>query len=338
MLRNEVGGQLVLGHLEYSGNWQMEFHFDQEPVLLKPPAQENNLNLMQRTTAWLYARLGMAGPAPLRVLDPGETVRTPAVHLGQVYGDLDTGVQELHTHLRRSVTPPQRQRPEHPVTCNHTGYTLNAQVSEEQLIEDVDLAADVGAELFIVDAGWFGDQSSRWGRLVGDWEESPLLPGGLTPVFDRAREHGMLCGLWVEIERAGADSKLRAAHPDWLMTRRGEVFEQSLDLAKPEVAQFVETTIVGLIERHRLDCFRLDYNWGVGEGAEVEHAGFAESTMWRYYDALYGIFDRIRERFPDLILGKLLGRWRPHGSGHAAPLSLDPGVRQLVTPRPPSRS
>lgn len=287
--RNHVTGENVLVHFEYSGNWQIEFYSDHEPAM-RPS-----------TASHLYLRVGLAGPAPLRVLSPGETVLTPAVHLAHYYGDLDVGVQELHRHLRRSVVPVSPRSPSHPVTCNHTGYTGNAQITEEQLLGEVDLAADVGVELFIVDAGWFGDDTGRWATQVGDWQETPLLRRGLKPVFDRVHERGMLAGLWVEIERVGRESKARRAHPDWLMRRRDEVIEQ-LDLAKPEVARYVEETIVRLVDQHELDCFRLDYNIGVGEGSEAVHDGYAENTSWRYYDALYGIFDRVKQRFPNLLL------------------------------------
>ena len=48
--------------------------------------------------ARLYARVGMAGPAPLRVLEPGESARTPEVHIGFLTGDLDTCI-----HIRTVV-------------------------------------------------------------------------------------------------------------------------------------------------------------------------------------------------------------------------------------------
>jgi len=289
VLRNDATGENVIAHFEYSGNWQIEAYNDHEPGL--PPS----------LPARLYLRVGLAGPAPLRVLEPGETARTPAVHLAHYYGDLDDGVQELHRHVRTSVAPTQRVEPQHPVTCNHTGYTWNAQITEEQLLGEIDVAADVGAELFIVDAGWYGDESGQWPTQVGDWYETPLLPRGLKPIFDHARERRMMVGLWTEIERVGRESKARRAHLNWLMKRRGETIEQ-LDLAKPEVATYVEETIIRLIDQFQLDCFRLDYNIRIGEGAEAERDGFVETTAWRYYDALYGVFDRVRKRFPRLLL------------------------------------
>ena len=286
VVKNQVTQEVLVGHFAWSGNWQIEFFNDHEPT---------------RPDAHLYLQAGLAGPPPLRVLSPGESASTAAVHLGYLYGDLDPCVQALHEHLRRSVMPKQPEGLEHPVECNHTGYTLNAQITQQQLFEEVDTAADVGCELFVVDAGWFGDATHHWEELVGDWEESPLLPQGLKPVFDRARKRDMRCGLWVEAERAGSASRVVEAHPDWQMRRRGETILH-LDLAKPEVAQHVEDTIVRLVERFELDCFRLDYNIRCGEGGEAERDGLVESTAWRYYDALHGIFDRVRQRFPSLIL------------------------------------
>ena len=294
MLRNEVTGELAVIHLAWSGNWEMEFINDDEPNRYAGHNVPRD--------ACLYARIGMAGPAPLRVLEPSETAKTPAVHIGFLFGGLDEGVQALHTHLRQSVMLPLPAGRENRVEVNHTGFTMNAQVTEAQLYEDIDVAADAGAELFMLDAGWFGSENATWAEVVGDWDqESPLLVSGVKAAFDRVRKRGMLTGLWVEAERMGPASRALRRHPDWQMTRRGSSIP-NLDLSKPEVAEHLESTIVDIIERYELDCFRLDYNISVGEGGEVVRGGYAENTLWRYYDALYGIFDRIHRRFPNLLL------------------------------------
>lgn len=290
ILRNEVTGEMLVTHFAWPGNWRIDFFNDYESE--RAPVND----------ARLYARVGLAGPSPLRILDPGETVLSPEVHFGFMYGDLDRCVQALHQHVRRSVAPVQPPGREHRVEVNHTGYTRNAQITETQLYEEIDLAADAGVELFMLDAGWFGAASERWSEAVGDWsEESPLLPSGVRAAFDRVRSTGMLCGLWVEAERMGAASALLRDHPDWQMERTGEKIP-NLDLSRPEVAAHLERTIVALIERYELDCFRLDYNISVGEGGEAERAGYTENVMWRYYDALHAIFNRVRERFPNLLL------------------------------------
>ncbi len=57
--------------------------------------------------ARLFFRAGPDAPAPQRIIAPGETVRTPEMHLGLVFGDLDAAIQAMHDHLRRSVFMPQ---------------------------------------------------------------------------------------------------------------------------------------------------------------------------------------------------------------------------------------
>jgi alpha-galactosidase len=80
-----------------------------------------------------------------------------------------------------------------------------------------------------------------------------------------------------------------------------------LDLAKPEVAKWVEEEIVRLVERYQLDLFRIDYNESSGEGGYNNRHGFPENNQWRYYEAWYGILERIAKRFPKLIIENCAG-------------------------------
>lgn len=290
LVRNNATGELLVVDLAWSGNWRIELTNDYEPA--RRPVCD----------AHLYVRAGIAGPAPLRVLAPGESATLPTAHVGVLFGDLDAAVQAVHTHIRRSVVPAQPTGREHLVEVNHTAFTRNHQVTEAQLYDEIDLAAEVGAELFMLDAGWFGEVSSLWFSAVGDWDrESPLLEHGVRAALDRVRERGMLAGLWVEPERVGPASIFAAEHPDWLMTRNGEQI-LNLDLSRPEIAAHTEKTLIGIIDRYQLDCFRLDYNHDMGEGGARSSHSWTENVLWRYYDALYGIFDRIHDRYPDLLL------------------------------------
>ena len=57
-----------------------------------------------------------------------------------------------------------------------------------------------------------------------------------------------------------------------------------------------------IIDRYELDCFRLDYNQDIAEGGEHVEFGYAENILWRHYEQLYGVFERIRSRYPQLLL------------------------------------
>ncbi len=295
MVRSSITGETFAGSLAYPANWRLELLHD------------DNLKKIGNRTVTLDFRFGPAGPAPLYVMSPGESITTPRVHLGQSFGDLDTLIQRWHAHLRASVIPKQPEGRRHWVECNHTGYTGNAQMNEEGFLAEVETAAAVGCEMFLVDAGWFGDASGNWSVLMGDWSESALLPRGLQPVYDHARKLGMACGLWMAIENVGTSSKAAKEHPDWLMKRRGQTMHM-LDLSRPDVAQHVEDTIARFVEKFRLDVYRIDGGTNsFGDGPESIRDGFVESGYWRYYDNLARVVENLQRRFPKLILQNCSG-------------------------------
>ncbi len=281
---NVYGGYLVVS-LAWSANWRMSFRCDY--------ARANGSSRL------VFAALP-TGPAPMRLIAPGESVTLPEVHFGLNHVSFDDTLQCWHAYLRRHVL--YRVGDGHqPIIYNHWGY-MQHELSEAGLRREVDIAVEVGAELFMVDAGWYADANTPWPDTSGDWQAGNRLPNDLFPVFDYARSKGLLCGLWVEIESAGKASKLAREHPDWFITRYGQPVERVLDLARPVVRDYVEATIFRLIDRYRLDMFRLDYNLDAWEGGFNERDGRQENTLWRHVEAIYAIFDKVRARYPQLQL------------------------------------
>jgi alpha-galactosidase len=293
VVRNEVTGELFLIHFAWSGNYTFELY---------------NVHNPASDDAWLYFRIGLARPEPARILRPGETVTTPAVHIGHTLDGLDGSVQALHRYLRNAVLPPLPPRRTRPIEMNAWGF-VREEMTEEKLKQAVDVTAAVGAELFTVDAGWYSEVNADWYQTAGDWKTGSRLPHGLEPVFDYARGKGLLCGLWVDLERIGLNSQLKKQHPDWVVMLHGSNREYSaLDFTKPEVVKYAEDTLAGLIDRYKLDVFRLDYNTGLGRaGMQDVVDGYVENTYWRHYDAVYALYSRIRKRFPNLLMENCAG-------------------------------
>lgn len=298
IVRNNDTGEMTVIHVECTPDIEVSFTQAVEPShRLLPSCPWGG--------RYLHAKAGLGGKPPHRVLQPGETATTPSVHLSMIYGDLDDCVNALHEHVRASVMPPQPKDKVDLVEYNHTGYTLNSQISKALLRQEVETAAEIGVELFLVDAGWFGPKDKSWGRSIGDWVENPLLgEGGLREVFDYARQKGMKCGLWMPPEVAGEDAPVVRAHPDWF--RRAEGVWSAFDLLNPEVEEYVFNTICSAIERFGLDCYRIDAG-SSDIGERTDAAGCQESISWRYFEKLYGIYERVRQRFPGLLLENCCG-------------------------------
>ena len=79
---------------------------------------------------------------------------------------MDSVIQALHEHVRREVLPPPIPDRDMLVEANHRGYIVDHE-SEEGMKREIDLAADVGAEMFVIDAGWYGPEPNRWGSERG---------------------------------------------------------------------------------------------------------------------------------------------------------------------------
>lgn len=291
-LKNNRTGMLWFGQLAYSGGYSFTFDKAAEPCRTGADA-----NL-----AWDFA---LTGPKPLLVLGAGERYVTPAMHIGAVMGDLDDAVNETHRHLRRSVfiLPDARGKKcwvEAGIGCERT-------MDMTAIRHFADTAAAVGAEVFLVDAGWYcppHTATAEWGKRAGDWYPDPeRFPNGIGEARDYVHAKGMLFGLWMEAERIGQLSRVWQERPE-LRSHPYASDEESIlvDMSCKETAAWVESEIVRVIETYRPDVFRLDHNTrGDRWFTRTEQHGRPACGILRHYDAVYDLYARLRRRFPDVI-------------------------------------
>lgn len=156
----------------------------------------------------------------------------------------------------------------------------------------VDVAADVGAERFVLDDGWFRGRTDAT-RALGDWTVDPVAwPHGLHPLVERVHARGMDLGLWVEPEMVSPDSDLARAHPDWVvggveaLTWRDQ---RTLDLGHPDAYAHVRDALVALLDEYPLASLKWDHNRDLLHGC-----------AHRQTTAFYALLDELRARYPDL--------------------------------------
>jgi len=301
--RNLLNGETFVCELAWGGNY--EFALD----CRKRGSEHYECEVGPYPYVELFFRIGLGGHDPaLRVLLPSETVTTPAAHIALFRDSVHGIVRATHEHVRGTVLPEPVPGAHIEIEANHRGYHQD-QECYELIKENIDIAADLGCELYIIDAGWYGDEPNDWQANVGDWFAGPWLPDGLEPIVAHVRERGMRFALWVEIEAAGSNSRLRREHPDWLLTRDGEPVAggRALDLSNPDVAAWAESEIARLVERYDLDMFRIDHNHQLTPSGNREIGGFTEDLMWRYYENLYALLDRLRAKYPKVVFQNCAG-------------------------------
>lgn len=289
MVQNTYTGQYMIGHLAWTANWKMKFTCRKGPNERHPWGDELSAPCFMRIA------VGPSAKDALCVIAPGETVQSPAVHLGLITGDLDTAVQSMHRHIRSFVLPeinPNRRYLLQYLAPGGSSYVKKPDGRYEgKILEHVDRAASVGAELFILDCGWSKTRGAPW------LPDAKRYSDGLAPISNYCHQKGLLFGLWIEPERSNPVSELTKEHPDWIIP------QGTLNLAEPVIAQYVEKELERQIEDYNLDLIRTAFDTPfVYEGFSTSKDGYIENNYWRYYDVCYRMYEQIHERYPDLIM------------------------------------
>lgn len=237
-------------------------------------------------------------------VEPGCSIVSPKIHISQIYTDLDGCTNAFNRHLRRSVIPHRNQKIYLPVEYNHSSYSENCQITKQFLLNEVEVAEKAGAELFVIDAGWFGSAERSWSSNRGDWFENELLADELKDVFDFARSKGMMCGMWMEAEGMDFGTKLSEQHPDWFAKAYSRNLP-TINLLIPQAREYVYSSISGMIRKYGLDLFRID--GGLKEPLDTQQSHGSSGGYADYYETLYGIFNQLRSEFPDLYFENCSG-------------------------------
>ena len=295
LLENRLTGETFIAQLAWSGGYAFTF----------------DLNRELPGTANLSFDIAVDAPAPLKVIEPGESCESPAVHIGVVFGGLDPAVQEMHDHVRRSVMLP----PTRGVTgWIESGIGAEFDMSLESTFNAIEQAHRIGSEVFFIDAGWYVEpnrENAEWWYRCGDWRyNSERYPNGIEQVREAVHSKGMLFGLWMDADRIGPASRAWQEHEDWIVKNYdGKRSENGLlNLAEDEVAAWMEREIRFLLDNYKLDMFRLDYNVGVRDTlAYNEREGYTENTLLRYYDNVYAVYKRLRRDYPGVVFENCAG-------------------------------
>ncbi|WP_030683785.1 alpha-galactosidase [Streptomyces cellulosae] len=240
-------------------------------------------------------------------LAPGEEFRTvPAVLVHTETGGLDAAFGEL-TDYRRAIRRPHPDLRTLPVIYNDYMNTLMGDPTTERLLPLIEAAGAAGAEVFVIDAGWYDDDAQGWWDAVGAWDAAPnRFPGGIQEVLDAIRGHGMTPGLWLEPEVVGVRSPLAHTLPPEAFFRRGGVRvtehgRHHLDLRHPAARAHLDEVVDRLVGEWGVGYLKLDYNINIGPGTEAgpESAG---AGLLGHHRAHLDWLNSLLDRHPHLVL------------------------------------
>jgi alpha-galactosidase len=217
--------------------------------------------------------------------------------------------------VSRWVTP---RTPDVPLTWNHWWPYEDQEINTETFLADVTVARELGYELAVLDAGWFGgaDEASDWWKIRGDWDEenSVRFPDGVAGLAAATRAAGVEFGVWCEIEALGLDARIAAALPG-IVARRDDdpdyvgIREDDkgwlgyVCLGSPAGREHVLDVLDRLIGRTGARWLKVDFNLDPGPGcSRTDHGHEVGDGLYEHYVGLYSVLDELRGRYPQLVV------------------------------------
>ncbi len=160
------------------------------------------------------------------------------------------------------------------------------------MLKDIaDRAADLGAERFVLDDGWFGNRDDDT-QSLSDWEVDPRkYPEGLHPLINHIHSLDMSFGIWFEPEMINPNSNLFRAHPDWAAGSEDQILgrqQMALDMSRSDVRDFIYERMSAILREYPIDYIKWDHNRVLPMPDAAQTRGS------------YALIDRLRAEFPQV--------------------------------------
>ena len=272
VVKDKENGLGAAFHVIPKGNWIIRIHSD----------------VLSNDSPNLVLEAGLADNDLFFQLAPGESIELPEVLLQEMpSGDIRDLTMPLHRYMNEKRLPDDFQLP--PIVYNSWLYRFTS-FTREQLTAQLHAAKKIGCEVFVVDAGWFGVDTS-WG-MVGDWREKPGAPfyGNMKDFADEVRAAGLKFGFWMEPERYAVGIPVREEHPEWFPEHTSRI-----DILQPEAEKYLYNVLAENIRKFGAEYIKLDFNADVG----YDHYGMEH---FQYRMKIYDIYTRLRKEFPTLVV------------------------------------
>ncbi len=211
----------------------------------------------------------------------------------------------MHRFVNEHIVRGYWKGRERPVLVNNwegTYFNFN----EKKILAIAKAGAQLGAEMFVLDDGWFGKRNNDKSSL-GDWYVNmKKLPSGIKGLSEKINKMGLMFGLWVEPEMISPDSDLFRAHPDWAVTTDKYTPSQGrnqlvLDLTRDDVCQYIIDTMTDVFRYGNISYIKWDNNRQMSDVFSRRKGARSGEFFHRYILGLYKIWDALTERFPEIL-------------------------------------
>ncbi|MCH5210787.1 MAG: alpha-galactosidase [Oscillospiraceae bacterium] len=284
---SETSGECYGAALMYSGSFKTQIEYD----------QVNQARLVMGINPDLFSW----------ELKPGDDFHTPEAIMTYSAEGFSKLSHNFHRVIRNNVCRGRYKTAKRPVLLNNWEATY-FNFDDEKLLEIAKKAAELGADMFVMDDGWFGKRDSDTSGL-GDWiVNENKLKGGLKPLVDKVRKMGLKFGIWIEPEMVSEDSDLFRAHPEWVIRIPGRNpalcrSQLVLDMTRNDVRDYLYNAISAILNSADISYIKWDMNRSICDWYSDTLTSVNMGEMpHRYVLGLYELLEKITSDFPDVLI------------------------------------
>ncbi|KAL9575775.1 hypothetical protein ACKAV7_000132 [Fusarium commune] len=239
-------------------------------------------------------------------LYPGDSFTSPPVSLTRVSGCSQDAIRALNDYRRRIIRPHEDNK-RLPIIFNDYMNCLMGDPDEDKIEALLDPVAQSGAEYFVIDAGWYADDSNWWDD-VGLWEPSKRrFPSGFKTLMDKIKSKGLIPGLWLEPEVVGVRSVVGQRLPEHAFFQENgqRVVERGrfqLDYRHLEVRAWMTKVVDRLVLHYGVGFFKFDYNIEVIQGTDAPGSSSTGANQLLHQRCYLDWVRSLLDRYPNLVI------------------------------------
>jgi alpha-galactosidase len=190
-------------------------------------------------------------------------------------------------------------------------------VNRKTVLELVDVAGEMGMDIFTIDDGWQQDYGENAVNFAS-------FPGGLQSIIEAVEAKGMRLGLWIPLAAVGTSTAVYRQHPEWAAldqdgnakitgTAAGAMGVMCMATAYREAAA---ARVIDAIEKFHLAYVKLDLTtifnaYGEAPGCWAKghlHGSWAESLNM-IYEGISWVTAKVYAAHPDVLLDLTFELW-----------------------------
>ena len=208
----------------------------------------------------------------------------------------------MHKFVNEHVIASRWKEALRPVVINNWEATY-FKFTESKVIKIAKKAKEFGAELFVLDDGWFSYRNDDSHGLGDYWVNKKKLPGGLERLSKKVHKLGMIFGLWFEPESINEESDLFKLHPEWVIRSSKVTPSQSrnqylLDLSNVLVQDYIIDNMSKIFDSTQIEYVKWDMNRHMSDLPNIENVG---EFYHRYILGLYRVLRELTNKYPKIL-------------------------------------